>query len=136
MLSNKRSPTAAGPRDDAGPADAELQSYLSGSSQAPIPTYFIGSYGAGSTTAMQSFASAVGSNLHYLGRAGLKTLAGLNVAFLDGTFDQSVYQSKQQAVESGTGCTHYTQVDPSRIGVCLVFSERYASKYCCFNKKH
>ena len=100
----------AGPGTDTSTVDPELQSYLSGSKQAPIPTYFIGSYGLGSSEAIQTLSAAPTSNLQYLGRAGLKTLAGLNVAFLDGTFDQSAYQSNVPSASTSTACAHYTQV--------------------------
>ena len=107
-----RGSAAAGPGEATGSTDADLQPYLSGSSKAPIPTYFIGSYGTGSTQAMQALSNATNNNLHYLGRAGLKTLTGLNIAFLDGTFDQTAYQSSLQGIEGSTGCAHYTQVIP------------------------
>lgn len=100
----------AGPGSDTSTVDSELQSCLSRSKQAPIPTYFIGSSGSGSSEAMQTLSNASTSNLHYLGRAGLKTLAGLNIAFLDGTFNQSAYQSNVPTASTSTGCAHYTQV--------------------------
>lgn len=114
-----RGSAAAGPGEATGSTDADLQPYLSGSGKAPIPTYFIGSYGSGSTQAMQALSNATGGNLHYLGRAGLKTLTGLNIAFLDGTFDQTAYQSNLEGADISTGCAHYTQVIPARCLPCI-----------------
>ena len=59
---------------------------------------------------MQTASDAASSNLHYLGRAGLQTLLGLNIAFLDGTFDQAAFHNSSPASETDTGCAHYTQV--------------------------
>lgn len=99
-------------KEDAAPVSADAQAYTSGSKQAPIPAYFIGSFGAGSKEAMLSLSTA-SSNIQYLGTSGLKTLQGLNVAFLDGIYDAAAYKQDPQDVGSATGCRHYTQVSRS-----------------------
>ncbi|KAL0037433.1 hypothetical protein WJX79_008053 [Trebouxia sp. C0005] len=105
-------------KEDAAPVSADAQAYTSGSKQAPIPTYFIGSFGAGSKEAMLSLSTA-SSNIQYLGTSGLKTLQGLNVAFFDGIYDAAAYKQDPQDVGSATGCRHYTQADVNRLKVQL-----------------
>ncbi len=99
-------------KEDAAPVSADAQAYTSGSKQAPMPTYFIGSFGAGSKEAMLSLSTA-SSNIQYLGTSGLKTLQGLNVAFLDGIYNAAAYKQDAQDVGSAAGCRHYTQVNRS-----------------------
>ena len=111
----KLSHPAAESKEDAAPISADAQAYVSGSKQAPIPTYFIGSFGAGSQEAMRSLSTA-STNIHYLGISGLKTLQGLNIAFLDGIYDAKAYKQDAQDVGSATGCRHYTQVSRSQSG--------------------
>ena len=108
----KPSRLTADSKEDAGPISADAQAYVSGSKQAPISTYFIGSFGAGSKEAMLSLSNA-STNIHYLGTSGLKTLQGLNIAFLDGIYDANAYKQNAQDVGSATGCRHYTQVSSS-----------------------
>ena len=101
----------AGPTEDGADIDAELQPYLDGSKQPPIPTYFIGAYGRNSASAVQQLQqSGEGSPvLRYLGRSGLTSVHGLNVAFLDGTY--SSLQYTQGVPEQGSAaCRHFTQV--------------------------
>lgn len=95
--------------EDSAATGLDAQEYVSGSKQAPVPTYFIGSFGSGSKEAMLSLSTA-SSNIQYLGTSGLRTLQGLNVAFLDGIYDASAYNKDPQDIESATGCRHYTQV--------------------------
>jgi len=96
-------------KDDAAATSPDAQSYVSGRKQAPIPTHFIGSFGAGSTEAMLALSTA-STNIHYLGTSGLKTLHGLNVAFLDGIYEAAAYTKDPPDVGSATGCQYYTQV--------------------------
>ncbi|KAL0053002.1 hypothetical protein WJX82_011315 [Trebouxia sp. C0006] len=105
-------------KEDAAPVSADAQAYTSGSKQAPMPTYFIGSFGAGSKEAMLSLSTA-SSNIQYLGPSGLKTLQGLNVAFLDGIYNAAAYKQDAQDVGSAAGCRHYTQADVNRLKVQL-----------------
>ena len=107
----------AGPTEDRADTDAELEPYLDGSKQPPIPTYFIGAYGRGSDSAVQHIQqSDEGSpGLTYLGRSGLTSVHGLNVAFLDGTY--SSLQYTQGVPEQGSAaCRHFTQVG---LVICL-----------------
>ena len=98
--------------EDTAKTAAEAQAFVSGSKQAPVPTYFIGSFGSGSTEAMLAL-SAADTNINYLGPSGLKTLHGLNVAYLDGTFDKTAYTNDPKSMDSSAGCRHYTQVSRS-----------------------
>lgn len=54
--------------------------------------------------------STADTNIHYLGPAGLKTLQGLNVAYLDGTYSEPAYSSDPKDMDSTFGCRHYTKV--------------------------
>lgn len=58
-----------------------------------MPTYFTGAYGDGSQQALLKLPSG---NVSYLGRAGVKTIAGLQLAFLDGMYDADSFSSDQQ----------------------------------------
>ena len=97
-------------KEDAASTSGEAEAFVTGVKQAPLPTYFIGSFGAGSKEAMRSLSTA-DTNIHYLGTSGVKTLQGLNVAFLDGIYNAADYSSDAQ--ETATGCRHYTQVSTS-----------------------
>ena len=57
--------------------------------------------------------STADTNIHYLGPAGLKTIQGLNVAYLDGTYNAAAYSSDPTDMDSSAGCRHYTQVSRS-----------------------
>lgn len=97
-----------GPAEDSNTDDVELAAYISGEKQAPLPTYFIGAFGKGSALAHQAANQTdTGSNVHYLGRSGLKKLHGLNVAYLDGMYDSAAFQ--MDPPDSGA-CRHYTKV--------------------------
>lgn len=65
--------------------DPELASYMTGKVQAPIPTYFVGSHGKSSRSALAALEKAE-TNIKYLGAAGVVEIKGLSVAFLDGIF--------------------------------------------------
>jgi hypothetical protein len=69
--------------------------------------YFIGSYGRGAARAIAALlAAAEPSRVRYLGRAGLTSLHGLSVAFLDGMHDGQAYQRDMPA---GYACRHFCQ---------------------------
>lgn len=95
--------------EDTAELSAEARTFTSGSKQAPLPTYFVGSFGSGSTEAMLALSTA-DTNIHHLGQAGLKTLQGLNVAYLDGTYNEAAYSTDPKDTDSFAGCRHYTQV--------------------------
>ena len=57
--------------------------------------------------------STADTNIHYLGAAGLKTIQGLNVAYLDGTYNAAAYSSDPKDMDSSAGCRYYTQVSRS-----------------------
>ncbi len=102
---------AAGATEDGAEVDAELQTYLDGSKQPPIPTYFVGAFGRGSATALEALqqADAGSSGLTYLGRSGLQCVHGLNVAFLDGTYSSLEYREGVPG-HGSAACRHFTQV--------------------------
>ncbi|CAL8469438.1 g8979 [Coccomyxa elongata] len=86
--------------------DTELADYVTGAKEVPLPTYFIGSFGRGAAHAIESLSDADAS-VRYLGRSGIKQLHGLNLAYLDGTYDK-------QAFEDGSttaSCRHYSKED-------------------------
>jgi hypothetical protein len=99
--------TCAGPEDDAAEPDSELVEYASGARIAPLPTYFIGGFGRGSTRALAALEAGGGAGgVRYLGRAGLASLAGLAVAYLDGAQDEG---PPAGGGAPGAGCRHFTQ---------------------------
>jgi hypothetical protein len=99
--------SCAGPEEDAAEPDAELAEYASGARVAPMPTYFIGGFGRGSHRALDALEAGGGAGgVRYLGRAGLASLAGLSVAYLDGAQDAGAAAG---GAEPGAGCRHFTQ---------------------------
>lgn len=56
--------------------------------------------------------STADTNIHYLGPAGLRTIQGLNVAYLDGMYNEAAYSSNPQDMDSSAGCRHYTKATP------------------------
>lgn len=54
--------------------------------------------------------STADTNIHYLGTAGLRTIQGLNVTYLDGMYDEAAYSSDPKDMDSTAGCRHYTEV--------------------------
>ena len=101
----------AGATEDGAEIDAELQPYLDGSKQPAIPTYFIGAFGRGSVTALEALqqSDAGSSGLTYLGRSGIQSVHGLNVAFLDGTYSSLEYREGLPG-NGSAACRHFTQV--------------------------
>ena len=98
----------AGPEGDAAEAEAELADYAAGARTAPLPTYFVGGYGRGAGPFLAALdASGAPGNVHYLGRAGLTSLAGLAVAFLDGRYDAAAFAGPGAELQGG--CRHFTQ---------------------------
>ena len=76
-----------------------------------MPVYFIGAFGKGSVTALEALqqAGASARGLTYLGRSGLETVHGLNVAFLDGTRSSLDY-TQGLPPDGASACRHFTQV--------------------------
>ena len=68
--------------DEEAEVEAELSAYLTGAQTVPVPTYFIGSFGAGSRRAMAALAASSSADVTYLGRrqAALRSLAALGHA--------------------------------------------------------
>ena len=98
----------AGPEGDTAEAEAELSDYASGARTAPLPTYFVGGYGRGASALLAALdASGAAGDVHYLGRAGLRNLAGLAVAFLDGRYDPAAFAGA--GAERQGSCRHFTQ---------------------------
>ena len=60
---------------------------------------------------MQALAAAgAACSVKYLGRAGLQTLAGLNVAYMDGFFNPEKFREAPDEAGTGDGCRYFTQV--------------------------
>lgn len=91
--------------DDAEYA-GELLPYIKGDKKAPLPTYFIGGYGAGSQQALASLEAAPECDIVHLGRAGVAQLKGLQVAYLDGTYNAAAFRAPGDA-----SCRYYTSAD-------------------------
>lgn len=87
----------------------ELAPYLSGEKTAPVPTYFIGGSGLGSKQALSALAATPQCDIHYLGRTGVISLKGLQIAFLDGTYNAAAFRS--QDTPEGPGCRYYRAAD-------------------------
>ena len=63
---------------------AELKDYVSGAKQVPVPTYFLCGGGRGAELALPALEDPESkADIHHLGKAGLRTVQGLSVAFLD-----------------------------------------------------
>eukprot|EP00928_Gymnodinium_smaydae_P060459 TRINITY_DN4412_c0_g4_i1.p1 TRINITY_DN4412_c0_g4~~TRINITY_DN4412_c0_g4_i1.p1 ORF type:complete len:555 (+),score=137.56 TRINITY_DN4412_c0_g4_i1:127-1791(+) len=69
--------------------DAASAAYFRGEKEAPLETYFVDSGAA----LLQAFPKgrSFGSNLHFLGGYGVKSVCGLRVAYLSGRYDKRIY---------------------------------------------
>ena len=59
-------------------------------------------------------AAAPECGITYLGRCGVKTLAGLSIAFLDGTYNAAAWkeaEGKDEEGPLGPGCRYYVEGD-------------------------
>jgi len=76
--------------------DFELEKYVSGAAEPPIPTYIIPStLGDGSTKEMlKPDGLRICKNLEYLGRFGIKTIQGIRVAYLSGYLELGRFRTK------------------------------------------
>jgi len=92
-------PSFTGSDDDPCPADTLR--YFTGEKQPPLPTYFIGGFGAGSKQALSVLkdtnkdkedGGATPPMLNYLGSSGVSQIQGLTVAYLDGTYNPSAFE--------------------------------------------
>jgi diadenosine tetraphosphate (Ap4A) HIT family hydrolase len=77
-----------------------------------VPTYFIGAYGRGSSTALAALAAAPDCGIRHLGRAGTAGVAGLLVSFLDGTHNFTAFRAAPEDTSGSDGsCRYYTAAD-------------------------
>ncbi|GFR50327.1 hypothetical protein Agub_g12534, partial [Astrephomene gubernaculifera] len=113
--------------DLADPNDA-LIAYVTGQASIPVPTYFIGGFGSGSEAILAALPASK-AHLKYLGRSGVTSINGLNVAFLDGTYNHPTYTGRGAAptpqpqppstsasasnppTSSAAACRHYSPDD-------------------------
>jgi len=73
----------------------QLEPYLEGKKQVPVPVYCIGGIGRGSH---HSVARLQGSHgITYLGRQGVTSVCGLKVAFLDGQYNAAAYTAEEES---------------------------------------
>lgn len=101
----------SGPEEDEEEVDPELAEYLSGQKDVPLPMHFIGSFGRGAARGINMLLKAVApGRVRHLGRAGLTSLQGLSVAYLDGTYDAQAYQEDAPPEDAPASCRHYTKV--------------------------
>ena len=94
----------------------ELQPYLSGLKPLPVPTHFIA--GAEEHSALIDHLPDGGElcpGLHYLGRAGVKKVAGLTVAYLSGVWDAERYFDVNEEQRRATYEPHYIEDDVIRL---------------------
>lgn len=119
-------PPPHAPADDASPEDAdkaaastelgELAPYVSGEATPPVPTFFVGAAGAAAAASLAALASAPPScTIHHLGRAGVAPVAGLSVAFLDGTFAPAA----AAAGPTPPGAPHFSGADIDALQTAL-----------------
>ena len=100
-----------GPDEDEEELDSEISEYLSGQKVVPIPVYFIGSFGRGAMRGINMLLEAASpGRVRHLGRAGLTSLQGLSVAYLDGTYGAQAYQQDALNGDAPASCRHYTKV--------------------------
>ena len=72
--------------------------------------YFIGSFGRGAARGIAMLLEALGpGRVRHLGRAGLTSLQGLSVAYLDGVHDAQAYQQEAPPEDAPASCRHYTK---------------------------
>jgi hypothetical protein len=89
---------------------------VSGEAAPPVPTFFVGGGGAGAAAALAALASAPPSCvIRHLGRAGVAPVAGLSVAFLDGTFAPAT----AGAGPSPPGAPHFSGADVDALQAAL-----------------
>ena len=68
---------------------------------------------------MQALAAAgAACSVKYLGRAGLQTLAGLNVAFLDGFFNPEKFGDALDVPGTGYGWRYFPRVSTRGASCC------------------
>ena len=86
---------------------------LASSTRFPVPLYFIGGYGHGAEDQIpllqEGSEGSAATNIEYLGRAGVRQIHGLTVAFLDGTYSKAAYSSLCKP-DDQQSCRQYTQV--------------------------
>ena len=63
----------------------ELSAYLTGAQTVPVPTYFVGSFGAGSRRAMAALAASSSADVTYLGRRRVASGARVSSPWLHTT---------------------------------------------------
>jgi len=92
----------------------ELLQYIDENKAIPIPTYFIAGEEKGVDTERIDLIQDGGvlcKNLEYLGREGVKTVAGLDVAYLSGSYDPVLYGEAPSATRDTKYETHYLQLE-------------------------
>ncbi|MEW5297133.1 MAG: hypothetical protein WDW36_000361 [Sanguina aurantia] len=112
---------------DPDPDPKGVLGFATGEVAVPVPTYFIGGHGQGSSALLSALPASAGQ-LHYLGRSGVTNVLGLNVAFLDGTYNESHYYSSQNGASDSDANSdpsapptsrHYSQADVARLKTAL-----------------
>lgn len=101
-------PTGSEKEDYAG----QLEPYLEGKKQAPVPVYFIGGIGRGSRLSVARLQGSQG--ITYLGRHGVTTVCGLKVAFLDGHYNAPAYMSEEEKQEEESDM-YYSKKDVEKL---------------------
>jgi len=113
--------TFVGAGSDEADYVGELTPYIAGDKVAPIPTYFSGGFGLGSKQALSALAAAPACGIHYLGRTGISHIKGLQIAYIDGTYNAAAFRSAKTS--EGPGCRYYTSTDVEALTLKLAQAE-------------
>eukprot|EP00873_Tetraselmis_striata_P042256 jgi/Tetstr1/462520/TSEL_007509.t1 len=101
------------PAGDTSDDGCELLEFIAQNKQAPVPTYFIGSFGKSSDKAIKALSEA-DCGVHYLGRSGVTEVAGLTVAFLDGLFHPTEYAA-DTLDDDASSCRYFREMDIAKL---------------------
>lgn len=91
----------------------DVKQLLDGALAFPLPVYFVCTHTVPGL-ALPPGGGEVAKNLHFLGEAGVRTVAGLRVGFLSGVFNPVAF--REEAPHDSSPVLHYTamQVRPGR----------------------
>jgi len=112
--------------DPAKADQPELQPYLKGGVEVPIPCFFIcGREGPTATSLIDGHPDGVEicKNLTYLGRHGRKEVAGLAVCYLSGVYDGETYHNEDPPSDEGS--KYYSAYHESHVEEALIAGYGY-----------
>lgn len=68
----------------------------------------MGGWGGGAVSVLEAISAVPESNIHYLGRAGVKEVKGLTLAYLDGTHNAAAFR---EVPDNSGSARYYTEAD-------------------------